>query len=55
MKQTTAENSKIKECVCTHDYQDSKHGKQMRVMNPTTKKEGEKAKYRCTVCGREHS
>lgn len=33
-----------------HDYQDTKYGYHMRVMNPTGK--GEKSgNFRCTVCG----
>jgi len=36
------------QCVCEHEYQDKKHGKGNRVMNP--RKDG----YACTVCGRVH-
>lgn len=37
-------------CACKHDQQDKIHGSQKRVMNPTTKKDGERIVYRCTVC-----
>jgi len=37
----------VKACVCSHEYQDKKYGKGMRVHNP--KKGGGSS---CTVCGR---
>ena len=44
-----AENIIIRECVCSHDYQDKRYGKGKRVMNPT------KNGHRCTVCKREYT
>jgi len=44
--------TKIKECTCESKYQDEKYGKNMRVMNETSGKNG--TGYRCTVCGRNH-
>ena len=38
-------------CNTTHSFQDKKYGHKRRVFNPTMKKEGLKALYRCTVCG----
>lgn len=38
--------ARVMDCICVHEYQDSKYGKGKRVMNP--KKKG----YQCTVCGR---
>lgn len=46
-------SAKILKCACTHDYQDKKYGKDMRVMNQTRKDSGKG--YRCTVCGKEQS
>ncbi len=46
--------SKVHKCNCKHESQDSIHGKQMRVMNPTTKANGNKQVFRCTVCGKSH-
>ena len=43
----TAKESEVRECVCSHSYQDQKHGKGMRVHNPYAKG------WRCTVCNRE--
>lgn len=37
----------IKKCVCSHEYQDRRYGKGMRVMNVKSKKE----EATCTVCG----
>ena len=34
-------------CECEHAYQDSVHGKHMRVFNQS---ENDKTKYRCTIC-----
>jgi len=47
-----AQNTKIKECICSHEYQDHKYGKNKRVMNSCKSKDG-KINYRCTVCGKE--
>ena len=44
---------KILECVCSHEYQDSKYGKNNRVFNPCKSADSKKTKYRCTVCRRE--
>lgn len=41
----------IKRCTCTHEYQDKKYGKGMRVMNQTA--EVRPVTYRCTVCEKE--
>lgn len=43
-------STKILKCDCKHDYQDKKHGPQMRVYN----KAGAKGKvmWRCSVCGK---
>jgi len=46
--------SKIKQCTCSHDYQDRLYGKGYRVHNCTK----QNLKYteqglRCTVCGKE--
>ena len=38
----------IKQCTCTHEFQDKTYGKRMRVCNET---KGSRA--RCTVCGKE--
>ncbi|MEK6878429.1 MAG: hypothetical protein AABY22_02415 [Nanoarchaeota archaeon] len=43
---------KIFECVCDHEYQDKRYGKNKRVHNPCKSPDKEKTKYRCTVCGR---
>lgn len=42
----------IRPCTCEHEYQDSKHGKGMRVHNVTgqSKKVADQG-TRCTVCG----
>lgn len=44
----------IKQCTCSHQYQDTKYGKQQRVHNPTKKTVGDRVVQRCTVCGKEH-
>ncbi len=44
----TAFPGAIKPCSCENEYQDTKYGKGMRLMN--TKKDGN---VRCTVCGAE--
>ena len=36
----------VKNCKQFHSYQDSRYGKQIRVMNQLTSKS-----FRCTVCG----
>ena len=51
-KVNSARNTtKIKECNCAHDYQDSKHGKGQRVHNLGIKSD----EWRCTVCGKKTS
>ncbi len=37
-------------CTCSHAFQDERHGKGMRVHNPTVKE----GRARCTVCKAEH-
>ena len=39
--------NEIHRCKCPSEYQDSKYGSGMRVMNWSTKSET----WRCTVCG----
>ena len=39
-------------CTCDNEYQDNKHGKKLRVQNPTNAPDGRT--YRCTVCGKEN-
>lgn len=47
--------TKIIQCVCSHQFQDERYGKGNRVMNPKAKKsKDDKTAYRCTVCGRDH-
>jgi hypothetical protein len=41
--------TKIVNCTCKHDYQDSKYGAGMRVHNRSDK---DTSVYKCTVCGR---
>lgn len=41
----------IERCSCSHEYQDKRYGKQMRVHNLSGKKDRFRA--RCTVCGKE--
>jgi hypothetical protein len=41
----SASATKIMACHCTHDYQDKRYGKGMRLHNPYAKG------YRCTFCG----
>lgn len=36
----------IYQCSCTHEFQDAKYGKGIRVFNETANND-----YRCTVCG----
>ena len=45
--QVSMKEAKVMECVCSHSFQDQKHGKQKRVHNPN------KTGYKCTVCGRQ--
>lgn len=43
-------------CNCKHDFQDTKYGPGMRLMNPTSKQadaKGGPTVYRCTVCSQE--
>ena len=44
----------ILKCVCTHEFQDSKYGKGMRVHTNTMKTPLGKV-FRCTVCERERN
>lgn len=43
----------VKKCTCKNEYQDAKHGKQLRVMNPLHSGKSGIKKYRCTVCNAE--
>jgi hypothetical protein len=43
----------IKTCKCEHSKQDSLHGANKRVFNPTKKSKGDKTVYRCSVCNNE--
>jgi len=40
----------IEKCTCSHEYQDKKYGKGMRVHNKAPKVDKDKGR-RCTVCG----
>lgn len=42
---------RIRECVCTHDYQDQRYGKQKRVHTVGEATSGT-VEVRCTVCKR---
>jgi|GEM_PF-1855627 len=42
------QGSVIKRCTCTHEFQDSRYGKQMRLFNVAGR---ERVAYVCTVCG----
>lgn len=44
----------IKQCTpCkTHEYQDKKYGKNMRVCNSVPNSKTDKIEYRCTICGK---
>jgi hypothetical protein len=37
-------------CSCDHPFQDKKHGRKRRVMNPLGP--GKANEFRCTVCGK---
>lgn len=57
MKTTSSSHTtaltKILECVCSHAFQDTRYGKNMRVHNPRKSGAGKGAvKYACTVCDR---
>lgn len=43
----------LKKCSCKNEWQDKQYGKQIRVMNKTTGRSGDRYIYRCTVCGKE--
>ncbi len=43
--------TKVIRCTCAHDFQDERYGKSMRVHNAF--KEGDRIRYRCTVCSGE--
>jgi hypothetical protein len=43
---------KIAPCTCSHEYQDQKYGKGMRVFTPKMPS-GKLSGWRCTVCKRE--
>ena len=43
---------KIIKCDCSHEYQNEKYGKSMRVGNEC--KVGLKVGHRCTVCSKVH-
>ncbi len=40
-------------CNCEHAFQDKKHGKKRRVMNPLGP--GKANEFRCTACGKTRS
>lgn len=42
-------------CKCTHEYQDQKYGKGVRVMNATERQNENKIDVRCTVCNTVHT
>jgi hypothetical protein len=42
-------------CTCTHQFQDERYGKGMRLHNETMKGEKENRQYRCTVCRTLHT
>ena len=44
---------KVLKCTCSHNYQDKRYGKNMRVHNQTDKDHGNV--WRCTVCKQERS
>lgn len=43
----------IIKCTCTSDFQDKEYGKGYRLANMAGSRDS--AKWRCTVCGKEHS
>ena len=45
----------ILRCTRNHPAQDPMHGVNMRVHNPTKKKQGDRQVWRCTVCGKERA
>lgn len=49
-----ADTAKIFKCSCSHDGQDSLHGKGLRLFNKTQGK-GTLDYFRCTVCSKEIS
>lgn len=42
----------IKNCDCSHPYQDREYGPARRVMN-LVNKDAERRTWRCTVCGKD--
>ena len=42
-------------CKCAHEYQDTRYGKGVRVMNATEKQNENKVDVRCTVCKSVHT
>lgn len=43
-------------CLCSHDFQDKEHGKQVRVANTTQKTPTPSTiEVRCTVCSKLHT
>lgn len=48
-------DTKIAECNCDSQFQDSRYGKKKRVMNHAPNKGSNKNRYRCTVCKKEHT
>jgi hypothetical protein len=40
-------------CNCDHPFQDKKHGRKRRVMNPLGP--GKANEFRCTICGKTRS
>ena len=41
-------------CNCKHEYQDKKHGQNIRVVTPKQVLQG-KQEYICAVCGSKHN
>lgn len=46
---------RVLRCSCTHEYQDAKYGRGMRMCNPMQSGRGAIDGYRCSVCGKELS
>lgn len=44
----TPSGTKVIQCSCSHDFQDSRYGNNLRVHNAC--KNGSNISYRCTVC-----
>jgi len=42
-------------CTCKHEYQDKKHGQNIRVVTPKQVVQNRQPEYTCTVCGSKHT